>query len=269
MSTDPEQGAQRTDLDADRIVQFGAPSRLRPRIEGEVDSTNLELARLRAAGESVQVLIAEAQTAGRGRRGRVWLSPPGCGLYLSMFRSFALAPRRLGALGLVAGLATSSAVAKSCPPIRPGVKWPNDVLVNGRKLAGCLIDLTGTRETSSAIIGVGINVNFQSMEGPDQPWTDLARISALPPDRDQLAAALITQLDEDLSRFADEGFAPFAALWKSHDVLLGRDVLASAGSGQELSGRAMGVDVQGQLLIQNDHGLHHLPAGDVTLRPLR
>lgn len=251
-------------------MQCGVPPALRPRVEREVDSTNLELARARATDNSLQVLLAETQTAGRGRRGRHWISPPGCGLYLSMFRAFVLPPRRLGALSLVAGLATASAIAERCPTLRPGVKWPNDIVIHRQKLAGCLIDLTATGNAASAIIGVGVNVDFRGVEEPDQPWTDLARLGGgHPPDRNQLAAALIRQLDHHLVRFADEGFAPFLSLWQSRDVVLGEEVRVSGANGEERIGRARGVDEQGRLLIENRAGLHHLPSGDISLRRVR
>ncbi|MFP4209146.1 MAG: biotin--[acetyl-CoA-carboxylase] ligase [Wenzhouxiangella sp.] len=235
------------------------------RIEREVDSTNAHLARLHAAGEKIDVLLAEAQSAGRGRRGRQWISPQGCGLYLSMQRSFAGPLRRLEALSLVAGLSAAAAIERCCG-LRPGLKWPNDLQIEGRKLGGCLIDLAGNRQTSSAIIGIGINVDFRGQTGPDQPWTDLAAASGQPVDRNRLAGHLIEQLIDDLDQFELSGFGAMKDRWTSHDVLTGRAIEAHSHGQPVIRGQALGVDESGQLLVRTPDRLHRLHGAEVTLR---
>jgi BirA family biotin operon repressor/biotin-[acetyl-CoA-carboxylase] ligase len=255
-------------LDAKRITEhLGRDSSKLPliRIEPEVDSTNTRLARLRAAGEPVEALLAESQSAGRGRRGRHWISPPGCGVYLSMFRAFAGPVRRLEALGLVAGLAGAAAIERCCG-VRPGLKWPNDIQIDGRKVAGCLIDLGGAPEATQAIIGVGINVDFGDRPGPDQPWTDLASATGQAPDRNRLAAALIDQLTDDLDRFDEHGFGELQARWALRDVLRGREVEACGPQNAIIQGRVLGVDESGRLLLQTPDELHRLHSGEVTLK---
>lgn len=258
-------------LDSRRIQDWLKPlTKITPtlQVEREVDSTNSHLARLRADHRAVDIVIAEAQSAGRGRRGRRWISPPGAGLYLSLFRAFAGPVRRLETLSLVAGLAAAGAIERCCA-IRPGLKWPNDVLIDGRKLAGCLIDLGGSAGSSSAIIGIGINVDFGGLEGPDQPWTDLASVTGAVPDRNRLAALLIEQLTDDLDRFDAHGFAPFQARWADRDALSGRDVVACGPGKTVVHGQACGVDECGRLLLQASDRLHRLHGGDVTLRASR
>lgn len=254
-------------LSAEQILEQLSGARQRVpelRIEPEVDSTNTQLARLRAAGDSVEVLLAEAQSAGRGRRGRQWISPPGCGLYLSVFRVFVGPVRRLEALGLVAGLAGAAAIER-CSGLRPGLKWPNDIQIDGRKVAGCLIDLGGTPDKAHAIIGIGINVDFRGQGGPDQPWTDLAAATGQAPDRNRLAAVLIEQLTDDLDRFDRRGFGDLQARWARQDVLLGQEVRACGPRDAMIQGRALGVDKSGRLLLQTADELHRLHGGEVTL----
>ncbi len=230
-----------------------------------MDSTNLHLARLRAAGKPVQIVLAETQTAGRGRRGRHWLSPPGCGLYLSWFHHFEQPAGQLGALGLVAGLAAANAVAKICA-ITPGLKWPNDLLINGRKAGGCLADLSPAKGICSAIIGVGINVDFNGLQGPDQPWTDLTRETGQRVDRDRLAGALIHQLGVDIALFERAGLAPFRRRWEALDVLRGRPVQASGALTGPVIGVAEGIDDQGRLLVRSGEKWFRLPSGEISLR---
>ncbi|MFW5816147.1 MAG: biotin--[acetyl-CoA-carboxylase] ligase [Wenzhouxiangella sp.] len=258
-------------LDPQRIQEWLKPLNRRTpslSVEREVDSTNTHLARLRAAGDAVDIVIADAQSAGRGRRGRQWISPPGGGLYLSLFRAFAGPVRRLETLSLVAGLAATAAI-EGCCAIQPGLKWPNDVLIDGRKLAGCLIDLGGHGACANAIIGIGINVDFGGLKGPDQPWTDLAGATGSVPDRNRLAALLIAQLLHDLDRFDAHGFSPFQARWADRDALTGREIVAYGPGKSVVQGQARGVDERGRLLLQASDRLYRLHGGEVTLRTSR
>lgn len=262
--TAPEPTALDADLIRDRLKSAGQRT-VSVRVAPEVDSTNTQLARLRAAGETVDVLIAEAQSAGRGRRGRQWISPPGCGLYLSLFRAFAGPVRRLEALGLVAGLAGAAAIQQCCG-LQTGLKWPNDIQIDGRKVAGCLIDLGGTDTLPSAIIGIGINIDFRGQTGPEQPWTDLRQVSGHVPDRNRLAAVLIEQLSNDLQQFDARGFVALQARWDRQDVLVGRKVEAWGTGERVIRGYALGVDQSGRLMIQAADRLHRLHGGEVTLK---
>jgi len=237
------------------------------RVEPVVDSTNLELARLREAGEPVDVLLGDAQTAGRGRRERHWVSPPGSGLYLSWFERFDKPPAQIGALSLVVGLAAAAAIADTVS-ITPGVKWPNDLIIEGRKLGGCLIDVSAGSNRCSAVIGVGINVDFGDQAGPDQPWTDLVRISGQAIDRNRLAGCLIRQLHGHLDEFRHAGLAPFVPRWNAADVLAGQMVQATGVAGTPIEGQAEGIDEHGRLLVRDGPDLLRLSGGEISLRAL-
>lgn len=261
-------GSTSCDLSEERIVSLLGPT-LGPtptlRVEPEVDSTNDHLARLRASGDAVDILIANAQSAGRGRRGRHWISPAGAGLYLSFFWPSDVPIRQRISLGLVAGLATAEAIEQSCG-IGVGLKWPNDLQIHGRKLAGCLVEAGGTGNGPAAVIGIGINVDFANHAGPDQPWTDLVSVIGQRPDRNQLAAILINRLRANLDEFGQSGFAVMRQRWIQRDVLQGRCITA-AGQGQAtIHGRAAGLDESGHLLLDQDGRIHRLHAGEVTLQ---
>ncbi len=254
-------------LDENHIRRYAGDSRRSIRVEQVVDSTNLELARLRAAGESVDVLLGDTQTAGRGRRERHWISPPGCGLYLSWYERFDRPATQLGALSLVVGLAAAAAVAATVS-IDPGLKWPNDLIIDGHKLGGCLVDLSAGSTRSSAIIGIGINVDFGLQAGPDQPWTDLVRTSGQAVDRNELAGQLIRQLHVHLQEFQHAGLTPFVSRWNAADVLCGRMVRATGLAKGPVEGHAEGIDDKGRLLLRDGPDLLRLSSGEVSLRTL-
>lgn len=258
-----EAGPAPAGLDSACILgQLGQPE-LALAIEPSLGSTNQELARRRAQGERLEVLLAEQQTAGRGRQGRQWLSPPRRGLYLSMAHDFAQPARKLGALALVTGLAAAAAVsAHSFVPVT--IKWPNDLLVKGRKLGGCLIDLSASHsQHTQAIIGIGINVDLGEYDGPDQPWTDLARAGGST-DRNQLAALLILHLQQDLAMFERSGFDPFQGRWDRHDLVGGQRLRVQRGD-TWMDGIGRGVDGSGALWLETAAGLLSLHAGEVSL----
>lgn len=253
-------------LDAARIQCLLNDPELPLQIEASVGSTNSRLAEKRYRGENLRVLLAEQQTAGRGRHGRQWLSPPGRGLYLSMAWESVRPARELSALALVAGMAAADAVDQHSR-IRVGVKWPNDLQVKGRKLGGCLIDLGHARSGRiSAIIGIGINVDLAGLSGPDQPWTDLV-LEGGSGDRNRLAAVLINILEQDLALFDRNGFEPFRSRWEAVDVLRGQRLRLSGGAG-EIEGRGLGVDPTGALMLATATGVQAIHAGEVSVRPL-
>lgn len=265
MSCDRERlRSEPAELDARRITGLLRDPGLSVRIEPFVDSTNTRLAEIGKRGERVDVLLAEQQTAGRGRQGRQWLSPPRRGLYLSMAWHFTQPIRVLGALALVAGLAAAEALNQHSA-IHVGVKWPNDLQIGGRKLGGCLIDLsTHGRQRTSAIIGIGINVDLTGFGDPGQPWTDLVREGGSR-DRSALAAALINSLHRDLGLFARSGFAAFQSRWRAHDALYGQ-TLQLFGPVAEVTGRGLGVDASGGLLLQTSNGVETIRSGEVSVR---
>jgi BirA family biotin operon repressor/biotin-[acetyl-CoA-carboxylase] ligase len=234
-----------------------------------VDSTNTELLRRpRIAGTTV--LLAERQTAGRGRLGRSWASPLGAQVCLSVRREFDGGLARLGGLSLVAGVAVAEAL-RGLGFDAIGLKWPNDLVAGDRKLAGLLVEGGGEHAgLAHAVIGIGINVR---LPGPaaaaiDQPWTDLFRLAGEggPPARNAVAAAVLARLLPALDQFDRHGLAPFLPRYASLDALAGRQVRVLAGR-ETLSGRAVGLAADGGLRVAMPGGERVFHAGEVSVRP--
>ena len=230
-----------------------------------VGSTNTWLAE--RPGEPAACL-AEFQSAGRGRRGRGWVSPFGANLYLSLAWSFDEWPPGFTALGMVAAIATVRAL-RTFGLSGVGIKWPNDLVAAGKKLAGILVDIQGEPPRATrAVIGVGINVRMPpaAAENIDQPWMDLATLTdGNPPERNRLAAALIEALFAALDEFSAAGFAAFSADWQALDLVAGRAV-ALHSHDHTVTGVAAGVDEQGALLLRTAQGVKRFVSGDVSLR---
>lgn len=178
-----------------------------------LDSTNSELLRRKAPERGVEVLLAEQQTGGRGRRGRQWASPIASNLYLSLSRQFSGGLARLGGLSLVVGVAVAEAL-RQAGYIAVGVKWPNDLLAHGRKLGGILVEGGGEHGGPvRAVIGIGVNVRMPAPVAMtiDQAWTDLAGLGDGAPSRNALAAQLLDTLLPALDQFDRDGLPPFLA----------------------------------------------------------
>jgi len=238
-------------------------------IETSLDSTNAALQRVPAQQQHGMVILAEHQSAGRGRRGRRWYSPAGGNLYLSLGWRFRQSLAELGCLPLVVALSTAQALTRSGLDGHR-VKWPNDLLLDGQKLAGCLVEVQGdARGFCHAVVGVGINIRMPQSEGIaeiDQPWTDLS--THLPGcSRNSLAALLLEELIVQLSIFAEQGFAPFTRLWEQMDGLKGQLVDIAAGK-HTLHGTVAGIDANGALLLNTGAEILSLHSGEVSIMPL-
>jgi len=238
------------------------------------DSTNSALARLPAGERHAHVLLAEQQTSGRGRRQRSWHSPAGGNIYLSLGWRFATQTASLSTLPLVTAVCLCRALDRA--GLRGhGIKWPNDVLINGAKLAGILVE---TQAVGSgpvlAVIGIGLNVRMPGSGGGDttaiidRPWTDLA--SQLPPERrsisrNEVVALLLEELLPGLEHFGAEGFAGFRDEWRQRDLLAGHR-LRLEGNGGFRYGRAVTVEDDGGLRVDIDgYGSQVLYAADVSI----
>jgi BirA family biotin operon repressor/biotin-[acetyl-CoA-carboxylase] ligase len=238
-----------------------------------IDSTHDHLLRRAEAGAaSGLVCLAEQQSAGRGRRGRDWVSPFGGNLYLSLLWRTDRAPSALGGLSLAAGIAVAEAVNGVIGAGEGvGLKWPNDLHWRRRKLAGLLLEVTGDAHgPSRVVVGVGVNLVLSAAGGGgiDQPWVDLREVlgGRLPP-RNALAAALINGLLRTLPRYAAGGLGPYLDAWRRLDVHLGEPVELVQGD-RRIRGRHAGIDGDGALLLDTATGRQRFVAGEVSLRPL-
>jgi BirA family biotin operon repressor/biotin-[acetyl-CoA-carboxylase] ligase len=237
----------------------------------QVDSTNAYLLDDLNAGAGLgagEICLAERQSAGRGRLGRRWVSPFGRNIYLSILWRYALAPAQLGGLSLACGVAVVRALQRfGVEGI--GLKWPNDVHWQQRKLAGLLLEVAGEAQgPSRVVVGVGINLGLRAAdaEAIDQPWVDLTEVcGAHAPSRTALAAALIETLTASLSHYAEAGLAPFLADWRQLDAYRGEPVTLIAGR-QRIEGRYRGIDRQGNLRLETAEGQRTFAAGEVSLR---
>ncbi|WNL45638.1 biotin--[acetyl-CoA-carboxylase] ligase [Dyella sp. BiH032] len=259
-------------LDAKRI-RAAVPAASRKRlgeleVHWELDSTSSELQRRGSGAADLSVVIAETQSAGRGRRGRTWLSPPGLNLYLSCLKRFDGGFAALSGLSLAVGVVLLRAL-KSLGIDEAGLKWPNDVLARGGKLAGILVELSGEYQgPCAAVIGIGLNLRLTEAlrDQAGQPTCDLATLAPGElPDRNRVAAALITALAEGLTQFEREGFAGFVDDYAARDLL--KEVpLRVQGAQGTLEGLGAGVDERGALLVQAADGLHRIDSADVSVR---
>jgi BirA family biotin operon repressor/biotin-[acetyl-CoA-carboxylase] ligase len=248
-------------------------------VHWELDSTSSALQRLGHEAKDFSMMLAETQTAGRGRRGRTWLSPPGLNIYLSCLKRFDRGFAGLAGLSLAIGVMVLRAL-EQLGISGAGLKWPNDILATGQerpdapapggKLAGILVELGGEYQgPCTAVVGVGLNVRLTPAlcEQAGQPTCDLATLAdGAPPDRNRVAAALIAALTEGLRQFEREGFAGFVADYARHDVLLGRSLRLNGALGS-FEGIGAGVDDRGALQVRMaDGGLRSVDSADVTVR---
>jgi BirA family biotin operon repressor/biotin-[acetyl-CoA-carboxylase] ligase len=239
-----------------------------------VDSTNsVLLARPNPPLGKCEVMLAEYQTAGRGRRGRAWLAPPGGSICLSLCWTFEEVPKDLGALGLVIGVCALQAL-RSLHAARQDnveIKWPNDLVVEGKKLGGILIELRAESDgPACVVIGIGINValgakQLETIGAAGASPIDLVTAGVERPRRNVVAAGLITQFSRGLLLFEREGLRPFAEEWRAADALRGRQIDVHTHDGVA-RGLARGIDLHGALVVETPTGVRRFISGDVTVR---
>jgi BirA family biotin operon repressor/biotin-[acetyl-CoA-carboxylase] ligase len=252
------------------------PAELAPHLTGswrrvewraELDSTQ-RLARelARDGAEEGSAVVAEQQTAGRGRLGRQWHSPAGTNLYCSVVLRPAVPLAAVPSLALVAGLAVADAV-RDATGLAAALKWPNDVQLDGKKVAGILMELDAELERVHVVIaGIGVNLNLDVFP-PElaATATSLRIATGRPVDRAAFTGRLLAALEGRYTRFLAAGFAAMRSEWEACSALTGKEVRVTAPEG-EVAGRVLGVDDDGALRLAGPRGEVRVVAGEVTLR---
>ncbi len=214
------------------------------------------------------VCLAERQTQGRGRRGRHWSSPFAKNIYMSIVWRLHEPVESLDGLSLTIGVSVARAIEKS------GIKgielkWPNDLIFEGRKVAGILLEVKGEVSGPVRVVaGIGVNVAMtdDEAENVDQPWTTLSRINGQHVSRNMIVARVLNELAFELPRYKDAGFAAVLPDWSKRDYLMGKQVVLNSEK-QAITGVAKGVSQRGALLIETRAGIQEYRAGDVSVRP--
>lgn len=232
-----------------------------------ISTSTLLLERARQGAPSGSLLVADRQSGGRGRRGRSWLSTADDSLTFSLLWGFTGDFARLTGLSLAVGLAVARAL-ENCGVPRVGLKWPNDIQLDGGKLGGILIDLESGREGMLAVIGIGLNLRLPPAGDEEflQRPAALAQVMACAPDRHQLLAQLLIDLAAVLDRFCDGGFAVLRGEWQARHVWQDRQVRLLDGERVDRQGTCLGADSDGALLLQTEVGVERCFSGDVSLR---
>lgn len=231
-----------------------------------VDSTNQYLLDRIGELQSGDACVAEYQQAGRGRRGRQWISPFGANLYLSMFWRLDQGPAAAMGLSLVIGIVMAEVLQRfGAEDVR--VKWPNDLYLNDRKLAGILVELMGkTGDAAQLVMGAGINLAMRDTTAGaiNQGWINLQE-AGISIDRNELAATLLNELRQSLKQFELDGLMPFIVRWRALDNFIDRPVKLLIGE-QQIFGIARGIDQQGALLLDQDGVIKPFIGGEISLR---
>lgn len=233
----------------------------------EIGSTNTRARELAEDGAAAgEIVIAESQTRGRGRMGRRWESPPFENLYVSFILRPRLPPRHAPQITLAAAVALVETLGSylSRPP---AIKWPNDILFDGKKIAGILTEATCDAErVSYVILGVGLNLNYRVEEMPEelrQRATSLADLTGRQVSRESVLVRLIQDMDRCYGELEEGGFESLRPRWEAHFMLRNRRVRVEVGA-ETQTGRAQGIDREGALILEDEEGRRHrIIAGDV------
>lgn len=214
------------------------------------------------------VVIAEEQVAGRGRMDRVWYAPKHTGIWMSIILRPNIPPPQAPQLTLLTAVAIVQAI-EQCTSLIPEIKWPNDILIKGKKITGILTELQAEADRiHSVIIGIGINVNQQRADFPDELKeiaTSLAIEEGNLIQRASLIQAIFSQLEKLYLLYLEKGFQPIKLLWESYAVSIGKIIRARTLS-EQIVGRALGISDDGVLKLQDEHGkIHHIYSADIKL----
>ncbi|NBM78953.1 bifunctional biotin--[acetyl-CoA-carboxylase] ligase/biotin operon repressor BirA [Proteus sp. G2659] len=251
-------------LNADIVNQNikGEPASVIP----VIDSTNQYLIQRISELKSGDVCIAEYQSAGRGRRGRQWISPFGRNLYLSMYWKLDQGPAAAIGLSLVVGVIMAEVLQKlGADGVK--VKWPNDLYLNDKKLSGILVELTGkTGDVAHIVTGIGINIAMSKNQNEviNQQWINLEQVG-IKIDRNELACEITNALREAFVQFEKQGLSVFIERWKRLDNFMDRRVKLIIGE-KEIFGIAKGINDQGALLLEQNGKIISYIGGEISLR---
>ena len=237
----------------------------------EIDSTNAEAIRQIQAGNTAnRLVVARCQSAGRGRRGRRWLSPLDAGVYMSVMKQFALQPNALQGLSLLTALSLKQAL-NSLGISGLQLKWPNDILFQKKKLAGILLELQQRDRQCYLVFGIGLNIALPAelTQEIHRPVTDITSIADDIPDHNCIVATVINALCNNLVEYEKSGFSSFRESWNEADSYLNSNIEIHNGK-KRIIGKSLGVDSNGALLLQTASGLQSINGGEVfpSLREL-
>jgi BirA family biotin operon repressor/biotin-[acetyl-CoA-carboxylase] ligase len=230
-----------------------------------IDSTNSYLMNSTDPFMGYRVCLAEQQIAGRGRRGRTWVSPFGDNLYMSIARRFKRSTTDLGGLSLAVGMQVAKAL-RHCGVSQIGLKWPNDIILGQGKLAGILVEISPlVADEFNVVVGIGVNTRFRDEDAKliDQPFSTLEGIMDL--SRNDLAGNLINGVLEGLDSFARDGFASFYPEWDKFNLYAGKKVFVHLGD-SIISGQDAGIDLGGNFKLKTEDGIRIFNAGEISLR---
>lgn len=252
-------------LNAEKIKQLSRNNHVH--VEQIVDSTNQWLLDRIDNSVNGQACISEYQLAGRGRRGRAWVSPFASHLYFSLYWRFDSGIDKVSGLSLLVGIAAVNALEKMGIQ-GVNLKWPNDLYYQGKKLAGILIELKAQATAAChTVIGIGINVRMPPAQGKliDQPWMDLHSVSSQAIDRNLLSATLIKELQRLLSEYEETGLSPYLKRWFELDCFLNKQVNLLIAD-KIKTGICRGVNASGALLLECDGRVDEYIGGEISLR---
>jgi BirA family biotin operon repressor/biotin-[acetyl-CoA-carboxylase] ligase len=239
------------------------------RVFEQTTSTNDVVEKLARDGVKEGVVVfAESQTSGRGRLGRKWLSPPRKGLWFSVLLRPKLRPVEITQLTVASATALRRAI-QAQTNLAPGIKWPNDILVGGKKVAGILTELHAEVDrVDYVILGIGVDVNLETADFPPDlraTVTSLRLAAGKPVQRAELAVAILSELERDYARLISGEFTDLAAEWEAACETLGSEIVIHTGA-RQIRGRAEALSEEGALLLRTEHGrLERIVGGDVTM----
>lgn len=233
----------------------------------QTDSTNNAAKRTWDLPEGT-LFITEAQTDGRGRRGNAWASPPGSGIWMSLLLKPNLPPENIAEITLIAGLAVTRGINRHLPaPAQAGIKWPNDVVMNGKKICGILTELSAEIDAVNYVVtGIGINVNTPSFPADlENKATSLFLETGIKQNRAVLVRSVLEEFEKWYTDYLAQGFSAVSDAYKACCVTLGKQVRVTKGT-ESFTAQAVDLAAGGQLIVERDGEMVTINSGEVSVR---